>query len=112
MQRVTNRELTLGEGAGAVQRFTVTFDAYTMVQAPGNGWISWIASNLSTAPDFYFQQMYYGNHPSFSNPYTLNNLRGSGVPSYLSVTATPTISGRQVTIDVLIIRMKTTTVDE
>ncbi|WP_238929176.1 cell wall associated biofilm protein [Enterococcus durans] len=111
MQRVTNRELTLGEGAGAVQRFTVTFDAYTMVQAPGNGWISWIASNLSTAPDFYFQQMYYGNHPSFSNPYTLNNLRGSGVPSYLSVTATPTISGRQVTIDVLIIRMKTTTVD-
>ncbi|MDB1654015.1 cell wall associated biofilm protein [Enterococcus durans] len=111
MQRATNRELTLGAGAGAVQRFTVTFDAYTMVQAPGNGWISWIASNLSTAPDFYFQQMYYGDHPSFSNPYTLNNLRGSGVPSYLSVTATPTISGRQVTIDVLIIRMKTTTVD-
>ncbi|MDT2773325.1 cell wall associated biofilm protein [Enterococcus durans] len=111
MQRVTNRELTLEAGAGAVQRFTVTFDTYTMVQAPGNGWISWIASNLSTAPDFYFQQMYYGNHPSFSNPYTLNNLRWSGVPSYLSVTATPTISGRQVTINVTIIRMETTTIN-
>lgn len=112
MQRVTNRELTLGAGAGAVQRFTVTFDTYTMVQAPGNGWISWIASNLSTAPDFYFQQMYYGDHPSFSNPYTLNNLRWSGVPSYLSVTAsTPTISGRQVSISVLVIRLEDTTID-
>ena len=111
MQRVTNRTLTLGAGVGATQSFSVSFDTYTMVQAPGNGWISWIASNLSTAPDFYFQQMYYGNHPSFSNPYTLNNLRGSGVPSYLSVTATPTISGRQVTINVTIVRTKATTID-
>ncbi|WP_413119965.1 hypothetical protein [Enterococcus durans] len=111
MQRVTNRTLTLGAGVGATQSFSVSFDTYTMVQAPGNGWISWIASNLSTAPDFYFQQMYYGNHPSFSNPYTLNNLRWSGVPSYLSVTATPTISGRQVTINVTIVRTKATTID-
>ncbi|RCA09405.1 cell wall associated biofilm protein [Enterococcus durans] len=111
MQRATNRTLTLGAEAGAVQRFTVTFDAYAMVQGVGNDWISWIASNLSTAPDYYFKQMYYGNHPSFSNPYTLNNLRWSGVPSYLSVTATPTISGRQVTINVTIVRTKATTID-
>lgn len=111
MQGATNRTLTLGAGVGATQSFSVSFDTYTMVQAPGNGWISWIASNLSTAPDYYFQQMYYGNHPSFSNPYTLNNLRWSGVPSYLSVTATPTISGRQVTINVTIVRTKATTSD-
>ncbi|HJG23475.1 MAG TPA: hypothetical protein K8V64_10550, partial [Enterococcus durans] len=109
MQKATNRNLTLGAEAGAVQRFTVTFDAYAMVQGVGNDWISWIASNLSTAPDYYFKQMYYGNHPSFSNPYTLNNLRWSGVPSYLSATATPTISGRQVTINVLVTRLEATT---
>ncbi|MGM0156248.1 hypothetical protein IGI47_000531 [Enterococcus sp. AZ191] len=108
MQKATNRKLTLGAEAGAVQRFTVTFDTYAMVQGVGNDWISWIASNLSTAPDYYFKQMYYGNHPSFSNPYTLNNLRWSGVPSYLSVTATPTISGRQVTINVLVTRLEAT----
>lgn len=108
MQKATNRKLTLGAEAGTVQRFTVTFDTYAMVQGVGNDWISWIASNLSTAPDYYFKQMYYGNHPSFSNSYTLNNLRWSGVPSYLSVTATPTISGRQVTINVLVTRLEAT----
>ena len=35
MQRATNRTLTLGAEAGAVQRFTVTFDAYAMVQGVG-----------------------------------------------------------------------------
>ncbi|WP_240940581.1 hypothetical protein [Enterococcus durans] len=113
MQAATNRTLTLGAEVGATQSFTVSYDTHTMVQEAGNGWISWIASNLSGTPDYYFQQMYYGNHPTYSNPYTLGNLRWSGVPSYLAVTAsTPSISNYRVTFNVTIRRTGVATNDK
>ena len=113
MQAATNRTLTLGAEVGATQSFTVSYDTHTMVQEAGNGWISWIASNLSGTPDYYFQQMYYGNHPTYSNPYMLGNLRWSGVPSYLAVTAsTPSISNYRVTFNVTIRRTGVATNDK
>ncbi len=93
LQNAINRTITLGNKVNATATFSVTVPTHSMVQRVGNsnGWISSIVTDSPAGmPDEFYTQMYYGNHSTHRNTYTLTNISSSNAA--VSVSATVTIN--------------------
>ncbi|MDB7086497.1 hypothetical protein PM729_02200 [Enterococcus mundtii] len=93
LQNAINRTITLGNEVNATATFSVTVPTHSMVQRVGNsnGWISSIVTDSPAGmPDEFYTQMYYGNHSTHRNTYTLTNISSSNAA--VSVSATVTIN--------------------
>ncbi|MGM0172414.1 hypothetical protein IGJ39_002526 [Enterococcus sp. AZ140] len=93
LQNAINRTITLGNAANSTATFSVTVPTHSMVQRQGtsNGWISSIVTDSTVGmPDELYTQMYYGNHSTHRNTYTLTNISSSNAA--VSVSATVTIN--------------------
>ncbi|WP_181055320.1 Ig-like domain repeat protein [Enterococcus mundtii] len=93
LQNAINRTITLNNAVDATADFSVTVPTHSMVQRQGtsNGWISSIVTDSSVGmPDELYTQMYYGNHSTHRNTYTLTNITSNR--SDVTVTGTVTIN--------------------
>ena len=93
LQNAINRTISLGNTANSTATFSVTVPTHSMVQRQGtsNGWISSIVTDSTVGmPDELYTQMYYGNHSTHRNTYTLTNINSNR--SDVTVTGTVTIN--------------------
>ncbi|THE14324.1 hypothetical protein E1H99_04815 [Enterococcus hirae] len=102
LKKNVNRTLTLGGNVGDKVSFTVTVPTHSVVNGNGNDWIAQIGSDQPWPVAFY-RHMYYGDHVSYPNNYSLNDIK-SNAPAFLKVTATATSGSQKATITVTIER--------
>lgn len=89
--------------------FTVNVPTYEKVtQDKDHGWISWIASNLTTTDDYPYDTMYYGNHSSYRGTYTLTIPSDQSVNGYQVTVTKPSISSYAASFTVTITRLAST----
>ena len=77
LQNAINRNITLANTVNATATFSVTVPTHSMVQRVNgsNGWISSIVTDSPAGmPDEFYTQMYYGNHSTHRNTYTLSGI--------------------------------------
>ncbi|WP_206853766.1 Ig-like domain repeat protein [Candidatus Enterococcus mangumiae] len=93
LQNAINRNITLANTVNATATFSVTVPTHSMVQRVNgsNGWISSIVTDSPAGmPDEFYTQMYYGNHSTHRNTYTLSGI--SSNRSDITVTGNVTIN--------------------
>ena len=108
-----NRTIMLGAAVGSKTSFTVNVPTYEKVtQDKDHGWISWIASNLTTTDDYPYDTMYYGNHSSYRGTYTLTIPSDQSVNGYQVTVTKPSISSYAASFTVTITRLASTSAKE
>lgn len=106
------REITLAATVGSKNSFTVSVPTFQKVmQENDHGWISWIASNLSTADDYPYDTMYYGNTAA-GGTYELTIPSDQSVNGYQVTITKPSITLFTATFDVTITRLALSSVRE
>ncbi|WP_066026618.1 hypothetical protein, partial [Enterococcus mundtii] len=93
LQKAINRTINLASAANSTASFSVTVPTHSLVERVNgnNGWISSIVTDSDVGmPDEFYTQMYYGNHSTHRNTYTLTNISSSHAA--VSVAATVTIN--------------------
>ncbi|ENZ9221835.1 hypothetical protein ACHCPG_002554 [Enterococcus hirae] len=106
------REITLAATVGSKNSFTVSVPTFQKVmQENDHGWISWIASNLSTADDYPYDTMYYGNTAA-GGTYELTIPSDQSVNGYQVTITKPSITLFTATFDVTITRLALSSVKE
>ncbi len=93
LQNAINRTINLANAANSTASFSVTVPTHSLVERVNgnNGWISSIVTDSDAGmPDEFYTQMYYGNHSTHGNTYTLSNISSSNAA--ISVAATVTIN--------------------
>ncbi|WP_427040358.1 hypothetical protein [Enterococcus hirae] len=108
-----NRTIMLGAAVGSKTSFTVNVPTYEKVtQDKDHGWISWIASNLTTTDDYPYDTMYYGNHSSYRGTYTLTIPSDQSVNGYQVTVTKPSIFSYAASFTVTITRLASTSAKE
>lgn len=103
----------LGAAVGSKTSFTVNVPTYEKVtQDKDHGWISWIASNLTTTDDYPYDTMYYGNHSSYRGTYTLTIPSDQSVNGCQVTVTKPSISSYAASFTVTITRLASTSAKE
>ena len=93
LQKAINRTINLASAANSTASFSVTVPTHSLVERVNgnNGWISSIVTDSDVGmPDEFYTQMYYGNHSTHRNTYTLTNISSSHAA--VGVAATVTIN--------------------
>ncbi|PTO38313.1 hypothetical protein C6P52_09560 [Enterococcus mundtii] len=108
LQKAINRTVNLASAANSTASFSVTVPTHSLVERvnDSNGWISSIVTDSDVGmPDEFYTQMYYGNHPTHRNTYTLTNISSSSAA--VSVVATVTVNTNfTATIDFTVTRVQ------
>ncbi|EOB3457266.1 hypothetical protein ACIJDO_002445, partial [Enterococcus hirae] len=113
LTKAIGREITLAAAVGSKTSFTVSVPTFQQVmQENDHGWISWIASNLSTTDDYPYDTMYYGNHLAYRGTYELTIPSDQSVNGYQVTITKPIITLSIATFNVTITRMALTSVKE
>lgn len=109
LQKAINRKITLGTAINSTETFSITVPTHSMVERVNgnNGWISSIVTDSGVGmPDEMYTQMYYGNHSTHKNTYSLTNI--SSNRSDITVSGSVTINSNfTTTINFTVKRIQT-----